>query len=272
MKNAKKLIGVEHKVLDKGFVRLVDYMGNDARIVQSARVSYGMGTKTVREDAALIDYLIRNDHGSPLEMVEFVFHLKMPLFVIAQLARHRISSTNQASARYSEMKDEFLLPNLGEIRLQGKKNKQAGDSLADHDTQADSIEFMEKANEECYEYYRQMLDSGVCREQARMILPQSLYSELYWKINLRSLFNFLHLRLHPHAQKEIRVYAETMVPIVAAIVPMAWASFKEHVLYGVKLSRKEVELIRSLINEKCGTIYDSGNKGLLEKLGVDKCQ
>jgi thymidylate synthase (FAD) len=271
MKNAKKLIGVEHKVLDKGFVRLVDYMGNDARIVQSARVSYGNGTKTVREDAALIDYLIRNDHGSPLEMVDFLFHLKMPLFVIAQLARHRISSTNQASARYSEMKDEFLTPELGDIRLQGKKNKQVGELVASHDLQSDTIEIMERVNEDAYDYYKEMLDQGVCREQARMLLPQSLYSELYWKINLRSLMNFLHLRLHPHAQKEIRVYAEAMVPIVAAIVPMAWASFEEHVLHAVKLSGKEVELIRSLINENCGTIYDSRNKGLLEKLGLAKC-
>lgn len=229
------------QVLDKGFVRLVDSMGNDESIVQAARTSYGKGTKTAREDKALIDYLMRHRHTSPFEMVEFKFHIKLPLFVFAQLVRHRTASLNAMSARYSEMPDEFYLPT--EWRTQDKDNKQ-GSVVADEEllsqhawaTASSSAEFE-------YGRYQDLLESGVAREMARMVLPQNLYTEVYWKQDLHNLLHLLGLRLDPHAQWEIRQYAQAIYDIVQPIVPWTIESWENHVRQAVHLSAIEQEVL-----------------------------
>jgi thymidylate synthase (FAD) len=252
---AQKILEKEFRVLDKGFVRLIDFMGGDSRIVQAARVSYGAGTKTIREDKSLINYLVRNSHNTPIEQVELVFHVKAPLFVIAQWARHRTASTNQMSARYSEMKEEFYIPSPEEIRGQGTSNKQVGDGFISIE-KADRANFIfEKESKRSYDNYNDLLELGVAREQSRMYLNQNLYTEMYWKIDLHNLFNFLRLRLHPHAQKEIRDYAKVMAVMAEAVAPLAYEAFEEHVLFSVKLSNSEAEVIRKILNNP-STIYN----------------
>ncbi len=220
-KGAEALLEVSQPVLDKGFVRLVDYMGNDAAIVQAARVSYGEGTKSIREDEGLIRYLWKNKHTSPFEMLEVKLHCKMPIFVARQWVRHRTAALNEVSARYSEMKEEFYVPEIW--RLQGGKgggNRQgsAGElnrlssSTASHQTKA-----MANAT---FRLYTQLLHDGVAREQARMVLPVNLYTEWYWKIDLHNLLHFLTLRTDDHAQWEIRQYACAIALIVEAWVPV----------------------------------------------------
>ncbi|WP_347241590.1 FAD-dependent thymidylate synthase [Thermus sp.] len=229
-------------VLDKGFVRLVDAMGDDASIVQAARVSYGEGTKTVREDAALIDYLMRHRHTSPFEMVEFKFHVKAPLFVVRQWFRHRTASVNEVSGRYSVLKEEFYEPEA--FRRQAKRNKQGSEgALLDEE----ALALLRKAEQEAYGAYQALLQKGVAREMARMVLPLNLYTEFYWKQDLHNLFHFLKLRLAPEAQWEIRQYAQAIAELVKARVPLAWAAFEEHVLEGALLSRTELRALRGLL-------------------------
>jgi thymidylate synthase (FAD) len=261
---AQKILEKEFRVLDKGFVRLIDFMGGDSRIVQSARVSYGAGTKTVREDKSLINYLVKNSHNTPLEQVELVFHVKAPLFVIAQWARHRTASTNQMSARYSLMKEEFYIPSSDEIRGQGNSNKQVGDGFISIE-KADRANFIiEKESERSYDTYNDLLKLGVAREQSRMSLSQNLYTEMYWKIDLHNLFNFLRLRMHHHSQKEIRDYAEVMATMAEAVAPLAYEAFKEHILLSVKLSNSEAEVIKRILNNP-STIFNL-NSDELNKL------
>lgn len=226
-------------VLDKGFVRLVDWLGDDSRIVQAARVSYGDGTKTVREDAGLIDYLMRHQHTSPFEKVVFTFHLKLPLFVFAQLVRHRTASLNAQSARYSVMKDEFFLPRF--VRAQSTTNKQGSDGVViDQDEARDLINII---SEEGYASYEELLEKGVARELARVVLPQNLYTEVYWTQNLHNLFHLLKLRLDEHAQFEIQVYAAAIFDLVERIVPASVNSWANHVLHSVSLSSDEVNIL-----------------------------
>lgn len=242
---AEELLDKELPVLDKGFVRLVDYMGGDARVVQSARVSYGAGTKTVREDQGLINYLMRNAHTSPFEQISLVFHLKLPLFVFAQLVRHRTAKLNSMSARYSVMQDEFYLPEPGNLRGQSATNKQVGEGEIDGAEAIASV-FADVARKD-YEVYESLLEQGVSREQARMVLPQNLYTQIYWKMDLHNLFHMLRLRMDWHAQQEIRVFAEAMATCAKAVAPLCYGAFEEHVLYGAKFSRTELEAIRKLI-------------------------
>ncbi|GLV47304.1 flavin-dependent thymidylate synthase [Thermus sp. LT1-2-5] len=229
-------------VLDRGFVRLVDVMGNDGAIVQAARVSYGAGTKTVREDAALIDYLMRHRHTSPFEMVEFKFHVKAPLFVVRQWFRHRTASVNEVSGRYSVLKDEFYEPQA--FRRQAKHNKQGSEGVLEDE---EALALLKEAEEHAYRVYGKLLEKGVAREMARMVLPLNLYTEFYWKQDLHNLFHFLKLRLAPEAQWEIRQYAQAIAELVKAHVPLAWTSFEEHVLYGATLSRTELTALRGLL-------------------------
>ncbi|MEZ0348272.1 MAG: FAD-dependent thymidylate synthase [Thermus sp.] len=255
-------------VLDKGFVRLVDVMGDDGAIVQAARVSYGAGTKTVREDAALIDYLMRHRHTSPFEMVEFKFHVKAPLFVVRQWFRHRTASVNEVSGRYSVLKDEFYEP--AAFRRQARRNKQGSEGeLEDEEARA----LLQEAEEKAYQAYERLLEKGVAREMARMVLPLNLYTEFYWKQDLHNLFHFLKLRLAPEAQWEIRQYAQAIAELVKAHVPLAWRSYEEHVLHGASLSRTELAALRGLITpelyEKALTslgLSGSRLKEALEKL------
>jgi thymidylate synthase (FAD) len=247
---AEAVLDREFPVLDKGFVRLVDYLGGDERVVQSARVSYGEGTKTYREDAALIDYLLRNRHTSPFEQVVLVFHVKLPIFVARQWIRHRTARLNEISGRYSVLKDDFYVPAPQDLAGQSTDNKQGRTDTALEDTEAKVIcAGLEKAQEQAYEDYSRLVEEGLARELARINLPLSLYTEWYWQIDLHNLFHFLELRLDPLAQKEIRLYAEVLFMLAKKVAPRCCASFEEHVLGGVRFSRSEfAELQRRLRN------------------------
>ena len=242
---AEALLEKEFRVLDRGFVRLVDYMGSDSRIVASARVSYGKGAKTLREDEILIDYLLRHGHTSPFEQVVLTFHAKMPIFVARQWIRHRTARLNEISGRYSVMADEFYLPEDETVRLQCTINKQGrSQEHAPADVRARALETLSEGQRRAYGEYREMLDAGIARELARIHLPLSLYTEWYWQMDLHNLFHFLALRLHPHAQLEIRAYARVMLDIARAVAPMAVEAFQRHILDAVSLSAEEVEQVR----------------------------
>jgi thymidylate synthase (FAD) len=248
---AEEILDREFPVLDKGFVRLVDYLGGDARIVQAARVSYGAGTKTFREDSALIDNLLRQEHTSPFEQVILTFHVKLPIFVARQWIRHRTARVNEISGRYSVMKDDFYLPAPADIAMQSADNKQGRASLPVAEELAKStIARMEAGQRAAYEEYSDLIGAGLARELARIDLPLSLYTEWYWQIDLHNLFRFLRLRLDPHAQMEIRSYARVILGIARAVAPAACASFENHVLGGARFSAEELaELRRRLAGE-----------------------
>ena len=192
---AEEILDKEFKVLDKGFVRLVDYMGGDARIVQAARVSYGAGTKTVREDAGLIDYLLRNQHTSPFEQVILTFHIKLPIFIARQWVRHRTARMNEISGRYSVMQNEFYLPADEDVAIQSADNKQGRSTEAvSQEFVGNTKELLAKGQEEAYAAYTQLVESGLAREIARINLPLALYTEIYWQCDLHNLMHFLKLR------------------------------------------------------------------------------
>lgn len=242
---AESILDKEFKVLDRGFVRLVDYLGGDARIVQAARVSYGAGTKTVREDKLLIDYLMRNRHTSPFEQVVLTFHAKMPIFVARQWVRHRTARINEISGRYSVMPNEFYVPAEDDIRFQSKRDKQGrSPDEVPPELRERVLEILVSGQKAAYEAYEEMIEQNIARELARINLPLSLYTEWYWQIDLHNLFHFLRLRLDWHAQKEIRAYAEVMAQIAKKVAPMAYEAFEEHVLCGVCLSRSQVAKLR----------------------------
>lgn len=235
---AEELLDQEIPVLDKGFVRLVDYLGGDERIVQAARVSYGAGTKSFRQDKGLINYLIRNEHTSPFEQVVLTFHTKMPIFVARQWVRHRTARLNEISGRYSVMKDEFYVPDLSQMRGQSEDNKQARSDEILQEAESMVAE-MQADQRQVYDHYSGMVEQGLAREIARANLPLSLYTEWYWQIDLHNLFRFLALRMDSHAQYEIRVYAEAMAKCAKAVAPLAYDAFEEHILNSVRFSRQE---------------------------------
>lgn len=245
---AEALLDQTLPVLDKGFIRLVDYCGGDERIVQSARVSYGAGTKSFRQDRGLIHYLLRNAHTSPFEQVSLTFHCKMPIFVARQWVRHRTAKLNEISGRYSVMKDEFYLPSPDKVAFQSESNKQGrGDALPGDQAQA-VISQMEAEQKAAYQGYEKLLEQGVARELARANLPVSLYTEWYWTIDLHNLFHFLRLRMDPHAQYEIRVYAEAMATCAKAVAPLAYEAFEEHLLGSVRFSRAELQALGDMLS------------------------
>ena len=245
---AEEILDKEFKVLDKGFVRLIDYLGGDDRIVQAARVSYGEGTKSYREDAGLIDYLLRHEHTSPFEQVVLTFHVKLPIFVARQWIRHRTARLNEISGRYSIMKDEFYVPVPGDLAEQSADNKQGrSDEPMDADKAASVIERFERGQKAAYGDYSSLVEEGLAREIARINLPLSLYTEWYWQIDLHNLFRFLMLRMDAHAQKEIRLYANTMLDITRAVAPRAVESFERNTLSAVRFTGAEMaELKRRL--------------------------
>lgn len=265
------------KCLDHGFVELVDVMPRlvpddqktaDAAVVQAARVSYGAGTKTVNEDRGLIRYLMRARHSSPFEMIEFKFHVSMPIFVCRQFARHRMSSTNETSGRYSILPDKFYYPEIDNIRKQSTRNKQCSEGSIDSTNAEDFLDILNMTCKEAYEDYEKFLEAGIGREQARMILPINLFTELYWKIDLHNLFHFLGLRCDKHAQWEIRVFAEAMLELIKPIVPWcveAWEDY--HPLRGaVLLTRLEADAIRAKIGNSLDIPeLDSTNKREVEE-------
>jgi len=229
-------------VLDKGIIRVVDYMGNDDAIVRSARVSYGKGTKTALEDAALIAYLYYNTHTSPFEMCELVLLMKMPIFVARQWIRHRTASVNEYSLRYSEAKDDFYIPDVEVIRKQSKTNKQGRDEPVDEAVANRFREWTKSASERAMSDYRMMLDAGVARELARINLPLNLYTEWYWKQDLKNLLDLLRLRCDPHAQWEIRQYADVIRFIVANWVPAVYKAW-ENTFMGARLTHSQLGLL-----------------------------
>ncbi len=244
-----QIIGQEFKCLDKGFIRLIDVMGDDSSIVQSARVSYGKGTKSVNVDRELIRYLMRHRHTSPFEMVEFKFHIKLPIFVARQWIRHRTANVNEYSGRYSEMKDEFYVPELEQIRTQSILNKQGRDEEKLPENVAMSIlNILKDSQSKLYSQYQEMLEQNLVRELARINLPLSTYTEWYWKIDLHNLLHFLKLRLDWHAQYEIRVYAEKIADILKIAIPMSWQAFEDYILEGITFSKQELSILKNLIN------------------------
>ena len=246
---AEEILDKEFPVLNKGFVRLVDYMGSDDRIVQSARVSYGEGTKSYRQDKGLIDYLLRNDHTSPFEQVVFTFHCKMPIFIARQWVRHRTARLNEISARYSVMKNEFYLPAAEDISFQSEDNKQ-GRSMEEvpAELRKEVLDIITRNCEEGYGAYEGLIEKGIARELARINLPLNLYTEWYWQIDLHNLFHFLRLRMDGHAQKEIRDYANTMYDLASRVCPLAFESFNQHKRGGVSFSAAELEALRKKMN------------------------
>lgn len=244
-----KILGVEYKILDHGFIRLIDYMGNDSAIVQAARVSYGEGTKAVSEDKALINYLVKHKHTSPLEMCEIKFHLKMPIFVARQWIRHRTASVNEYSARYSILSNQYYIPEMERMQMQSTNNKQgSGETLSPEIAQKVANLLNEDASK-CYKDYEDMLSENInlARELARMNLTLNYYTEFYWKIDLHNFLHFINLRAHPHAQYEIRVYAEKLLEIAQIWCPFAVNAFKENIMNGKAFSASQIKFISQLL-------------------------
>lgn len=248
------------KVLDKGFVGLIDHMGSDQAIVQAARVSYGEGTKSVNEDRGLIRYLLRHAHSTPFEMVEFKFHLKMPIFVMRQHVRHRMASINEYSGRYSVMTDEFYIPEQTRIQAQSSDNKQgSAGQLAEQELEM-ALNTIQRVSAESYLDYLSLINDpkgrdynlgerqGLARELARMVLPVNNYTELYWKIDLKNLFHYLNLRIDSHAQHEIQQLALPIAEHVKRICPIAWEAFEDYWQQATTVSRLEKNLLQELIN------------------------
>lgn len=251
-----------HQVLDHGFVRLVDYMGDDAAICQAARVSYGRGTKSVQNDEGLIRYLMRHWHSTPFEMCEAKFHVKLPVFVARQWIRHRTANVNEYSARYSILDREFYIPAREDLAAQSVVNNQGrGETLSDDEAER-VLSWLKDDATRAYDHYEAMISQegqqGLARELARMNLPANIYTQWYWKCDLHNLLHFLRLRADAHAQYEIRVYAEIMCQIVADWVPAAWAAFYDYRLGGVTLSAKGVEILRRRLAGEVVTQETSG--------------
>ncbi len=276
-------------VLNHGFVRVVDYMGDDSAIVQAARVSYGKGTKKVNEDRGLINYLMRHWHTTPFEMCEIKFHVKLPVFVARQWIRHRTANVNEYSARYSILDKEFYIPTPEQLAPQSKKNHQGraeGEPLSPEES-ARVLEILKGDADQCYSHYEELMNSdkegkplddsrqGIARELARMNLPMNIYTQWYWKIDLHNLMHFLMLRADTHAQYEIRAYAEAMLDVTRRWVPFACEAFVDHRLRGIHLSGKGMEVMKRLLGGEAVTLETSGMSKrewdeLREKLGLDK--
>ena len=252
-------------VLDRGFVCLVDYMGCDARIAEAARVSYN-SKKTIRDDEALIDYLYRNGHTSPFEQVVLLFHIKMPLFVARQWVRHRTARMNEVSARYSVMKEEFYTPDACDIKTQNTVNKQASGEPLDKAVAEDVVAQFQEGQKEAYGAYSSLIERGVSREMARINLPLSLYTEVYWQMDLHNLFHFLYLRLSSHAQKEIREYASVIFSICKKVAPVATRAFEQHRLHSKNISSNDLAKILPIIEERCKIGDDKDLQELISRL------
>lgn len=243
-----------HPVLDQGFVRIIDYMGDDGAIVQAARVSYGKGTKAARNDAGLIRYLMRHRHSTPFEMCEIKFHMKMPIFVARQWIRHRTANVNEYSARYSVLDREFYVPELENMAAQSTINNQGrGDVLGEKRAQ-EVLELLKADASRSFDLYDSLLvdgadnePKGLARELARMALPLSTYTQWYWKIDLHNLLHFLALRADPHAQYEIRVYAELMLDMVRDWVPNACAAFEDYRIGNFDLSKSMLGVVKAWV-------------------------
>ncbi|OYD83448.1 FAD-dependent thymidylate synthase [Azospirillum brasilense] len=258
------------EVLDHGFVRVVDYMGDDSAVVQAARVSYGKGTKKVTEDAGLIKYLMRHRHSTPFEMCEIKFHVKLPIFVARQWIRHRTANVNEYSARYSILDREFYIPTPENLGAQAVVNRQGRGDVLQGDEAAAVMKLLRNDSETVYTHYEEMLNQredgttieegrqGLARELARMNLTLNYYTQWYWKVDLHNLLHFLSLRADPHAQYEIRVYAEAMLDVVKRWVPAVFDAFSEYRLGGTHMSKTGLEVVKRLLSGEAVTQEASG--------------
>ena len=253
-------------VLDHGFVRVIDYMGDDAAIVQAARVSYGAGTKHVQNDDGLIRYLMRHWHSTPFEMCEVKLHVKLPVFVARQWIRHRTANVNEYSARYSILDREFYIPEPTALAAQSTTNNQGRGDVLSGEEAARVLSMLKDDAGRMYDHYEAMLSQdgqqGLARELARMNLPMNIYTQWYWKVDLHNLFHFLRLRADPHAQYEIRVYAEAIAACVKDWVPLAFGAFEDYRMGGVTLSAKAIAVLkRRLAGEIVGQEDSGMSKG-----------
>jgi thymidylate synthase (FAD) len=252
-------------VLDHGFVRVVDYMGDDAAVVQAARVSYGRGTRKTSEDEGLIRYLMRHYHSTPFEMCEIKYHVKLPIFVARQWIRHRTANVNEYSARYSIMDKDFYLPAPEQMATQSSDNRQGRGAVLDADTATRVLALLRDDAEQTYGHYEEMLDEsgiGLARELARMNLTLNTYTQWYWKTDLHNLFHFLRLRADRHAQYEIRVYAEAMLETVKAWVPLSYNAFCDYRLGAVTFSAKMMDVLKKLLADEP---VDQASSGLSKR-------
>jgi thymidylate synthase (FAD) len=251
-----------HPVLDHGFIRVIDYMGDDAAIVQAARVSYGAGTKHVQNDEGLIRYLMRHWHSTPFEMCEIKLHVKLPVFVARQWIRHRTANVNEYSARYSILDREFYIPAPDQLAAQSTVNNQGRGEVLQGEEAARVLELLKSDANRAYDHYEAMLSQdgqqGLARELARMNLPANIYTQWYWKVDLHNLFHFLRLRADPHAQYEIRVYAEAIAACVKDWVPLAFAAFEDYRMGGVTLSAKAIAVVKRMLMGETVTQETSG--------------
>ena len=251
-----------HPVLDHGFVRVIDYMGNDSAITQAARVSYGKGTKAVTNDEGLIRYLMRHWHSTPFEMCEVKLHVKLPVFVARQWIRHRTANVNEYSARYSILDREFYIPAPEDLAAQSVVNNQGRGEALTGDEAQQVLDYLRGDAARCYDHYQEMISDegkqGLARELARMNLPANIYTQWYWKVDLHNLFHFLRLRADAHAQYEIRVYAEEICKIVADWVPLAYSAFEDYRMGGANLSERGLECVRRMLKGEKVTQENSG--------------
>lgn len=286
VKELEEILYQPIKVLDHGFIRVIDYMGNDSSIVQAARVSYGAGTKKLNEDRGLIRYLLRHKHTTPFEMCEIKFHIKLPIFIARQWIRHRTANVNEYSARYSILGKDFYLPELDQMAPQSSKNHQGRSQEALPTEVAKHFqEIIRQDSENCYKHYELMLNQdssgniidesapNLARELARMNLTTNFYTEWYWKIDLHNLLHFLHLRADSHAQYEIQEYAKAMLDVVKKWVPFTYEAFEEYVVKSAHLSKTQLEIVKSMISGKKISQEESGLtkrewQELTEKLGL----
>ena len=251
-----------YPVLDHGFVRVIDYMGDDAAICQAARVSYGKGTKSVQNDEGLIRYLMRHWHSTPFEMCEIKLHVKLPVFVARQWIRHRTANVNEYSARYSILDREFYIPAPEHVAAQSVVNNQGRGDILTGEEAARVLEILKADSARAYDNYESMISQdgqqGLARELARMNLPANIYTQWYWKVDLHNLLHFLRLRADAHAQYEIRVYAEEMCKIVADWVPFAYRAFEDYRMGGATLSSGALDCVRRMIKGEEVTQENSG--------------
>ena len=257
-------------VLDHGFIRVIDYMGDDTSIVQAARVSYGKGTKQVSTDSGLIKYLMRHWHSTPFEMCEVKYHVKLPIFIARQWIRHRTANVNEYSARYSILDKEFYLPSNKNLAAQSQNNRQGRGDIIDGDQAKEVLNLLKSDAERTYENYEKMLNQrydgsiidekklGLARELARMNLTLNTYTQWYWKTDLLNLMNFLRLRVDHHAQYEIRAYADVMLDTLKRWVPITYEAFMDYRVGGTEVSSKGKTVLQKLIQNKKVSLEDSG--------------
>jgi len=246
------------KLHNHGFVVLVDHMGSDADISEAARISYGQGTKTINDDRNLIRYLMRHQHTTPFEMCEVKFMIKMPIFIMRQLVRHRTASINEYSGRYSEMSDEFYVPDAEYLAPQSQTNRQGRDGEMEIGTKVRVLARMEYINKVSYDAYQGQLSDELSRELARITLPLNNYTIIYWKANLKNFLHMIHLRADSHAQQEIQDFANAMYELAKPLFPIACEAWEDYQQDGMYLSRQEAEMLRSLVNKDKWIDYAAG--------------